>query len=332
MKLDDVLKHYLMDVDNRLGDLTFVNYTQRLGVLVRLLNDLCGVTELEQVTVLHLRECVQHLLTVPVEWTHLHGRKPEDGEKLASSTVRSYVRVWKAFFSWCYQEELIGVNPAVRLKSPKVPKRVRPAFVADQIERMLAACDVSTPLGFRDRVIVLLLLDTGVRKSEIGGLRVSDVHERHIKVMGKGRKEREIGVYPEMSKLLWKYIYKYRKPCDPDEQALFIRRDGKPLSSAGVHSVMKRVQKTAGLEDIKFSAHVFRHTFSKMYLERGGDLFDLSRELGHSNINTTKIYLEDYGSSEARKHHDAFSPLAGIDLKKGKRSYRGKGAVEKKRI
>ncbi len=323
MRLDGeegVLQHYLIDVDNRLGDLTLLSYTQRLGVLVQLLRDLCGVTELEQVAVLHLRKCVQYLLTTPVDYEHHRGRNPEYGEVISPSTVKAYIRVWKAFFNWCYQEELIDSNPAgPRFKPPKVAKRIRPAFSAEHIDRMLAVCNTSTADGFRDQVILLLLLDTGMRIAEISALCVSDVHDRYIKVMGKGRKEREIGIFPEVSKMLWKYIHKYRKPDDPSEPALFIAR-GKPLRSSGVHYTIKYIQKECGLEDIKFSAHVFRHTFAKMYLDRGGDLFKLSREMGHSDVNITKMYLEDFGSTEARKDHDSFSPLVGIQIKKrGKR-------------
>lgn len=323
MKLDETLKHYLIDVDNNLGDLTLKSYTQRAGLLLQLLATICkdqngesvSVTMLEQVTTLYLRQCVQHLLTTPLDLTSSHGRKPEYGKILAPSTVKAYIRVWKAFFSWCYEEELIGSNPAARLKHPKAPNRIRPAFIAEHIEKMLAACDTSTSEGFRNRVILLLLLDTGLRIAEISSLKVSDVYDNYIKVEGKGRKEREIGIYPEMSKLLWKYIHKYRNPANPTETALFIGR-GKPLNASGVHYVIKRIQKVCGLEDIKFSAHVFRHTFAKMYLKRGGDLFKLSRQLGHSDINTTKIYLEDFNSTDAREDYDAFSPLAGIDLKK----------------
>lgn len=324
MKLDETLKHYLIDVDNNRGDLTLLAYEQRLGALLRLLATVCkdqqgksvSVTELEQVTTLHLRQCVQHLLTAPIDLTTHRGRKPEFGETLAASTVKAYIRVWKSFFSWCYEEELIDVNPAERLKYPKVPKRIRPAFIAEQIESMLSACDTSTGDGFRDRVILLLLLDTGLRIAEISTLKVFNVYDKYIKVEGKGRKEREIGVYPEMSKLLWKYIHKYRNPTVATETILFIGHRGKPLLSSGIHYIIKRIQKASELEDIKFSAHVFRHTFAKMYLKRGGDLFKLSRQLGHGDINTTKIYLEDFTSADAREDHDEFSPLADIDIKK----------------
>ncbi len=180
---------------------------------------------------------------------------------------------------------------------------------------MLNACDTSTPIGFRDYVILLLLLNTGMRVAEIASLRVENVHETYIKVEGKGRKEREIGIHPEMSKLLWKYVSKYRSPSNPNEPMLLLGR-GKPLHISGIQHVVKRIQSATGLSDIKFTAHVFRHTHSKMYLDNGGELFKLSRELGHSSIQVTKIYLEDFGSSEARKDHDSFSPLSVIPLRR----------------
>lgn len=323
MKLDGpdgVIHHFLRDIDNRLSDLTLISYTHRLGVLIQLLHDLCNLTELEQVTVLHLRECLQHLLNNPVESKRsYHSTKVN----LSISTVKGYIRVWKAFFNWCYQEDLIEVNPVTRLKSPKGSSKIIPAFSQEHIEKMLAACDTSNDNGFRDYVILLLLLDTGMRVNELAILRVEDVNLQscYVKVFGKGRKEREIGIYPEMAKLLWKYIQKYRKPANPKEEILFIGREG-PLSKHGIQSIIKRIQIYSGLTDIKFSAHVFRHTFAKMYLERGGDLFKLSRDMGHSSIQITKIYLEDFGSSEARKEHNAYSPLADIEFKKKRKGKR----------
>jgi integrase/recombinase XerD len=311
---DGVLEHYLMDVDNRRADLTVVTYRQRLEVLVKLLRDLCGVDELEKVTVLHLRQCVQYLLNNTVSEK---GRLPGLGDRLSPSGVAAYVRVWKAFFSWCFQEELIEVNPAARLKQPQVPKKVTPAFTSEQVEKMLAVCDMHTARGFRDYVILLLLLDTGIRIGEIAGLTVDSVNFQgsYITVDGKGGKQRDVGIYPEMSKLLWKYIHKYRKPANPDERALFLGRRG-ALRANGVQQMIKYVQKKAGLEDVEMHAHVFRHTHSKEYMDRGGDVLKLSRELGHSSLRTTEIYLRSFQSSDAVKDHNSHSPLSGIRFKK----------------
>ena len=88
------------------------------------------------------------------------------------------------------------------------------------------------------KLLLLVLLDTGMRVSELCGLRLADVHDRYVKVFGKGRKEREIGLHPEVGKLLWKYIQKYRSPTNPDEDALFIGRYGKQLGMEGVRGLL----------------------------------------------------------------------------------------------
>ena len=98
---------------------------------------------------------------------------------------------------------------------------------------------------------------------------------------------------------------------------LFLSRRG-PLHKTGLQEILERVQRASELGDVQISPHVFRHTFAKMYLERGGDLFSLSREMGHSDISITKIYLEDFNSSQARKEHTTFSPFGSINLKKSR--------------
>src|SRR6266700_1785030 len=322
MKLDcekGVVHHFLLDCQVRqFSKHTMVSYRHHLGVVVSLLGKLCNVSDLEQVTVVHLRQCVQHLMTNAIERPK-GGHPLENGSTLSIASIRGYVRVWKAFFNWCYQEELIEKNPVDRLSLPKPTKHVKPTFTPEHIERMLASCDLSTDMGFRDYVILLLLLDTGIRLAEISSLRVADVHDTYIKVFGKGRKEREVGLHPEVAKLLWKYIHKHRHPTDPNEAALFIgyfRGSGKPLGYEGVKELLSRIQADCGLQDIQLSPHVFRHTFAKMYLEQGGDLFKLSREMGHSDVQITKLYLEDFTSTEARRDHPSFSPIGRIHLRK----------------
>jgi integrase/recombinase XerD len=230
MKLDDVVTHFLKDaqVKNRTAN-TMKIYRHSLAVLVRLLKDVCNVVELELVTVLHLRECVQALSAPYVldnerlsRPKYRRGRKPVNGFTLSASSIRSHVRVWKSFFHWCYQEELIEKNVVARLALPKLEKKIIQAFTTEHVEKMLASIDTSTPLGFRDYVIMVLFLDTGMRLSEICSLRVDGVYDDYVKVFGKGRKEREIGIHPEVSKLLWKYIHKYRHPENPKETALFL--------------------------------------------------------------------------------------------------------------
>ena len=317
MKLDGeqgAVAHYLMMLEmRRYSSHTLVRYRYCLATLVKLLDSLCQVTELEQVTVAHLRQCVQHVMTTPIV-PRKSRRPPENGKMLAASSVCSFIRIWKAFFNWCFKEELIEKNPALRLEFPKVPKKVRPAFSDEQVQMIIDSLDLSTEQGFRDYIILLLLTDTGLRRSEVTGLRVEDVQVDYIRVLlGKGRKERRVGISPDLSMLLWKYIHKYRHPRNPDELSLFLATGqnnvGGPFGRGGMGSLMDRLKKLTGIDDVRLSAHTFRHTFSKMYLQEGGDLFSLSRELGHSDIKTTQRYLEDFTSENARKRHNEFSPL-----------------------
>ena len=317
----NVVQHFIRDCELRsLSPHTLLNYIHHLQVLVTLLQAVCNVSDLEEITVLHLRECVTHLVKTPSDIKKLRG----GSGPLSAASIRGHVRVWKSFFSWCYKEDLIPKNPAdSRLSVPRSPKKITPTFTSEQIQKMLLSCDLSTDRGFRDYLILLLLLDTGMRLAEIGTLRLDAFQETYIKVMGKGRKEREIGLHPDVSKLLWKYIHKYRKPKNPDEPILFVgvygKGKGRAFSQDGVKFLLKRIKDTTGINadaGVRFSAHTFRHTFSKMYMQQGGEVLSLSRELGHSNVSITEKYLGDFGSHEARKEHTSFSPIGMLNLKK----------------
>lgn len=303
---------------------TISSYRHRLKVLADMLETRCveddkiiAITELKQVTPDHLRQ-VMHILKNE-EVGFFKGRKHVAG-KLTVSSVRAYVLTFKSFFSWCYYEGLIQSNPAdSRLKLPGLSKNVRVSFSTEHIQLMLDACDRSTDMGYRDFALLLVLFDTGMRLAEIASLTIENVHAEYVKVKGKGRKEREIGIHPDTSLVIWKYIESHRNPIDENEPYVFIGFYGEALTRSGIHQVIRRIQRKAGLEDIRVHAHLFRHTFSKFYMENGGDVFNLSRELGHSDIQTTKIYLENFNSTHARKFHKKYSPVSLIKVKEKRR-------------
>ena len=325
MRLDETVNHYLLNLEyRRYSEHTRIGYRRALLVLVALLDRLYGVVGLEQVTVLHLRQCAQHLLTVSLERVG-RGRLPDNGLTLSESSVCVYIQRWKTFFTWCFKEELIEKDPGVRLEYPKVDERVIDAFSEQQIEQMLGVFDLTTEGGFRDYVIILLMLDTGIRRSEVAMLCVEDVHETYISVFGKGRKERQIGIHPQVNNLLWKYIHKHRRPATPDEHVLFLslsrNHAGTPFGRGGMYGLMSRLKAKTGIDEVRLSAHTFRHTFACLYLDAGGDVFSLSRELGHTKVSTTEKYLKSFTSKNARMHHSEHSPINRIKL----RTQRSKG-------
>lgn len=325
MNLEKTVQHFLKDAElKRRSSHTLRFYRRSLMVLMRFL-ERQHITEVEQVTVFHLRDGVEYLFTPEYlqesqtnRKSNRRGRSAVNGV-LCDESVRCYVRIWKAFFNWCYMEELVEKNAAARLSLPHAAKRVLHAFTDEHIQCMLTLFDLSTDIGFRDYVIVLLLLDTGLRLSEIAGLHVDDVRDGYVKVFGKGRKEREVGVFPEVGKLLWKYIHKHRKPSDLNETALFLTYRGTAVRTYVIQQLVHRVKLALGVDTVRVSPHTFRHTFAKMYLVNGGDLFKLSRELGHSDIQTTRRYLEDFSSTDARKDHTSYSPISRLQLNKRKR-------------
>lgn len=324
MKLTKMIEQFVMDCENRgCAGGTLELYRRDLGLLVQWLERL-GIAELELVTLALLRQFLNFLLNSGSD-----ERFPNAivRGKLAPSTVGTYVSVLKAFFGWCFEEELLDANPAARLVKPKIPQKVMPTFTPEHIERMLATCDTETRTGLRDYVILLVLLDTGMRVSELCNLRLSDVYPRYVKVMGKGQKEREIGLHPEVGKVLWKYVQKHRAAFRIEDDHVFLGERG-PLTRSGVEVMFKEVGEKAGITGVRVSPHTMRHTFSKQYLKQGGDIFKLSRELGHSGVQITqKYYLTDFNSTDARQVHDAYSPVSGVKLHKtqdGKKNRRRK--------
>jgi integrase/recombinase XerD len=308
MELSDALSLFLLDCETRALSFETVRwYRVRLGLVFKILHER-GVSDLEGVTVVHLREIVQMLLhSLACE---RHPTRPTEEKFLSGRTVQGYVRSMKVFFAWAVREELLEKDPAARLVQPKVPKPVVDSLDKECIVRMLGVCDTGTERGFRDFIILLLFLDTGIRLSELAGLRICDVRDRYLVVWGKGRKQREVGLHSEVLKLLWKYIHLYRKGSFREDN-IFLGRGKRPLRPSGIYEIVRRVRQLAGVES-HVSPHVLRHTYAKMYLESGGELFNLAREMGHSTVQVTQRYLEGYRSSQARKEHERFSPVSRI--------------------
>jgi integrase/recombinase XerD len=289
-------------------------------ILARWLEDQT-VTEVEEVTVAHLRAFILETQQRPAG--PINPRRPpaSDGHLPSPATLQSYVKSIKLLFKWLVEEEVIGKNPALRLHKPTDAKRVVVTFSHEHLNALFGVCDLSTSLGFRDYVVMLVLLDTGVRVSELCSLTLDDVHEGYLKVFGKGRKEREVGVSPTTAKFLWKYINLHRPAADDEVQSVFTSVTGRPLTPWGVEQILQRVKEAAGITDVAVTAHKFRHTFARTWLERGGEVYSLSRLMGHSSVKITAIYLEDFKSRQARVQHAKFSPVAGLKLRQ-----RGRGA------
>jgi len=260
-----------------------------------------GITEARRFT--------HHLQTEVVRWEDSPNIK--DTGKLSPFSIQGYIRTIKAFWSWLLEEGYIQANPMARLKLPSVPQKVIATFTSEQIQAIIKSVDRKTPNGYRDYTIILLFLDTGIRLSELTNLKVDDIDfgQSWLTVLGKGNKERGVPFGTQVRRILWRYLRDFRPgPVSPEETHLFLTDDGSPLQSRSVQSMILRICKRAGITGVRCSPHTFRHTFAKLYLLEGGDVFSLQKILGHNSLEMVKNYL-NLALSDVSQQHRLFSPI-----------------------
>ena len=260
---------------------------------------------------------------------HPFSRPQESG--LSSYTINCYLRSIRAFWSWLISEEIIGANPFTSVRLPKPLRKVIPTFSETQILRLLSSIDIQTPEGYRNYVIILTLFDTGLRVSELAGVKMDDLwlDEGLLKVMGKGGKERHVPIGAEVQRILWRYINRYRpQPLNPKFNFLFLTKDGKKLTKGRIETVMSNYGRKAGLKGIRVSPHTLRHTAAVTFLRNGGDVFSLQKMLGHSSLEMTRHYCE-LADVDVKRAHLTASPVDNLGLGKSEHQRRSKHAYDK---
>jgi len=239
-------------------------------------------------------------------------KTPHTEKPLSSSTVQGYVRTLKVFFSWLLREEYIESNPMTKIPVPKATTKVTNTFSQEQIARLIAVYQGYNGSGCRNLTILLLLLDSGIRVSELVGIDLDDIGlaEGTIKIIrAKGNKERLVPIGSLVQRTLWKYINHYRpRPMTDRVTRLFLSEEGLPLTRSGIQQMLRRSGKRAGITGVRCSPHTFRHTFAKNYLLNGGDIFSLQKILGHSSLASVRLYLNLF-SGDVKKQHQRFSPV-----------------------
>jgi integrase/recombinase XerD len=213
----------------------------------------------------------------------------------------TYCRAIRAFFGFLKREGFIDNNAIAKVKMPKVPETVIPTFSEKEIERLLAQADKGSNEGFRDYCLLLTLIDTGIRLSELANLKVDDIdYEQNLfRVMGKSQKERFVPFGRRVAKALMKYQLKCR-PEPMGTENFWLRRDGQPLLPKRIEKLISAYGKKAGLK--RCYAHKLRHTSSVMYLRNGGDVFSLQKKLGHRSLVMTRHY-SNLADSDVRAQH-----------------------------
>ncbi len=240
-------------------------------------------------------------------FAHMRKVDGKHGRPRSERTIQTYARSVRAFFHWLVRREIIERNPFDRVVFPKVGRPLIQTIEPEEFEQLLLACAPPNETGqmadraaVRNRAILWLLYDTGIRVSELCGLRLGDFDRRHgvITVRGKGSKERRIALGSNCLRNLLYYLDRHR-PGEVEltewgsagEEHLFLAETRTPLTKNGVEMLFSRLRKRAGITDKRISPHILRHTFAVRYLVLGNDPFSLQELLGHEDMTTVKNYM-----------------------------------------
>ena len=264
---------------------------------------------LTDVTRYEIRAFISHLQQARCFAAHPFNHTQEKG--LSGHTVNCYLRSLRIFYSWLVAEEILEANPFNNVKIPQPPVKVIPAFSGSQIEQLLKAINKKTATGYRDFAVILTLLDTGMRISELCGLKMEklQLEDGMAMVLGKGNKERMIPLGKQLQGVLWHYIERCRpEPATTKCSYVFLTQAGKPLTRGRAQKMMTLYGQKAKLAGIRCSPHTLRHTAAISFLRNGGDVFSLQRMLGHANLEMTRRYCE-IASTDVKRAHSIASPV-----------------------
>ncbi len=285
-------------------------------------------------------------------FAHMRKSPGGHGKPRSERTIQTYARSARAFFHWLIRRETIGSNPFDRVVFPKVGKPLIHTIDAEEFERLLLACAPPNETGpfaeraaVRNRAILWVLYDTGIRVSELCGLRLLDFDRKHsiLTVTGKGSKERRIALGNNCLRNLLYYLDKHRPDGEElaewgsaGEDHLFLSETRLPLTKNGVTLLFKRIRERAGITDKRISPHIFRHSFAIRYLVLGNDPFSLQELLGHEDMTTVKNYMhmnDETIQAQKRKYSpgDHLPTRMPGPKETRRRGYRTRGQSQKKR-
>lgn len=253
-------------------------YLQDVGKLISFFKSIESKQRLQDVALADLQKFIQHLNELG----------------LAAGSQARIISGLKSFFNFLLQEEEIVNSPAEFLEAPKLARKLPEVLSLADIEQFLAAFDVSTVEGTRNKAICETLYSCGLRISEVSNLLISNYYADagFVRIIGKGNKERLVPIGSQAIKYVNLYLNNYRNKMTPAQEyndTLFLSKRAKTLSRTMLFYIVKEAAKKAGIEKNVYP-HSFRHSFATHLIEGGADLRAVQEMLGHESITTTEIY------------------------------------------
>lgn len=231
-----------------------------------------------------------------------------------SVSIQSYIRGLRSFLRWLYDNEYIDVNICDKFKLPKATRKVIDVLSDEEIDKLLAALEGQEWLTVRNRLIVALMLDSGLRLNEVVTLRRSCVHlkERFLIVTGKGDKQRVVPFGEFTANTISEYLAVTDSAAYTDTLIIKVSETlcgFEGITQATIKNMFRRLKARSGIP--RLYPHLLRHTFATRYLENGGNIYSLQQILGHTSLDMVKKYVH-LSSSRIRADFPRFSPLDNI--------------------
>jgi len=228
---------------------------------------------------------------------------------LSPASVAIHARSLRAFFNFLTADGMVDRSPMDGVPMPRTPSRFPEIITKEQARRLLRAALRNSWTGKRNAAMLTMFLDTGMRLSELIGLNLEDVDLRTLTIRirsGKGDKERHVYIGRALLRSIrrWLDVRGFHEEGTP----FFLTKAGSRLGLRNVERIVERIAERAGLNGVRITPHILRHTFATHYIQNGGDPFSLQRILGHSDIKTTMIYVNLAGVGLQEAHAKA-SPV-----------------------
>jgi integrase/recombinase XerD len=297
---------------------TLNDHKSHYRYLQRWLAERYPTLKLDELTADHVRQYVQHMLTERILYTgHPTLQDHNTTTGLSPATVNIRTRTLKCFLRFLHEEGYLPADLASRVKLQKVTEDTLGAFTKEQVLQLLAAPNQREYIGFRDYVLLTLLFDTGLRINEALNLTVDDLNSpnKTIAVSATVAKNGTSRVVPVtkrtvglLAALTQENQKQFGKHCP---STVFLLNNGKPLTYNQAYERIRLHGDKAGITGVRVSPHTFRHTFAKLYVKNGGDLFTLQKILGHHDISMVRKYVQ-MCQRDLREQHEQSSPLAGM--------------------
>lgn len=231
--------------------------------------------------------------------------------------INSIIKGFRAFFKYCVEEEYIPDTPMKKVRFQKERQTLILTFSDAEVQKMVRYYSGSRYLDVRNKLIMMLLFDTGLRNFELCNLKMTDIRDTYILIRGKGKKDRVVPISPVLSKQLLKYNrvrdFYIKDKFAYQTEYLLLSQNGRQLTIATPERIVADCAQGCKVSaDIRSSPHTCRHYFAQSQLRNGCDLYTLSKLLGHSNLNVTKVYLQSINRDYFLDHAKATSPLMNL--------------------